>query len=243
MKPILELKAVSKRFGAVSAVDRLDLRLEKGEALGVIGPNGAGKTTMFNIIAGGVGVDRGQVFFEGEEITRMPAFQRCRRGIARSYQIPHPFAGMSVFENLLVGATFGVHQAEHEVHRRCVGLLEQIGLLAKANVPAGRLTLLERKRLELGRALATSPKLLLLDEIAGGLTEHECRALVATVREIRSSGVSIIWIEHIVHALVAVVDRLMVINFGKKIEDGDPMAVIASPVVQEAYLGIEVDAP
>jgi branched-chain amino acid transport system ATP-binding protein len=110
-------------------------------------------------------------------------------------------------------------------------------------VPAGRLTLLERKRLELGRALATSPKLLLLDEIAGGLTEHECRALVATVREIRSGCVSIIWIEHIVHALVAVVDRLMVINFGKKIEDGDPMAVIASPVVQEAYLGIEVDAP
>jgi branched-chain amino acid transport system ATP-binding protein len=242
MAPILELAAVTKRFGAVVVADQLDLHLAAGEALGVIGPNGAGKTSMLNIIAGELRADRGQVFFEGREITALPPFQRCQRGIARSYQIPHPFAGMTAFENLLVGATFGPGRREREVERRCVSILEQTGLLAKANRPAGSLTLLERKQLELARALAIGPRLLLLDEIAGGLGERECQELIGTIRRVRAGGVSIIWIEHIVHALLAIVDRLIVIHFGKKIADGEPKAVMQTPAVHEIYLGIALEA-
>ncbi len=242
MAPLLELAAVSKRFGAVLVADQLGLDLEAGEALGVIGPNGAGKTSIFNIIAGELRADRGRVLFEGREITALPPFRRCQLGIARSYQIPHPFAGMTVFENLLVGATFGAGRHARHIERRCIGILEQTGLLAKANRPAGSLTLLERKRLELARALATGPRLLLLDEIAGGLSEHECRQLIGTIQSVREGGVSIIWIEHIVHALLAVVDRLIVIHSGRKIADGEPKAVMQSQAVHEIYLGIALDA-
>ncbi|MEM7023936.1 MAG: ABC transporter ATP-binding protein [Pseudomonadota bacterium] len=242
MTPILAMQDVSKRYGALVVTDHLTMHLEEGEALGVIGPNGAGKTTMFNIIAGGVSPDSGRVMFGDDDIKRMPPFKRCKHGIARSYQIPHPFIGMTVFENLLVGATFGDNRREQEVHDRCIDVLDQTGLLPKANVQAGRLTLLERKRLELARALATNPKVLLLDEIAGGLTEHECHDLVTGIQAVRATGVSIIWIEHIVHALLAVVDRLIVINFGKKIDDGDPGTVIGSPAVKEIYMGIEAGA-
>ncbi len=242
MAPILELAAVTKRFGAVVVADQLDLQLAAGEALGVIGPNGAGKTSMFNIIAGDLRADRGRVLFEGREVTLLPPFRRCQLGIGRSYQIPQPFAGMTVFENLLVGATFGAGRQGREIDRRCICILERTGLLAKANRPAGSLTLLERKRLELARALATGPRLLLLDEIAGGLSEHECQELIGTIRSLREGGVSIIWIEHIVHALLAIVDRLIVIHFGKKIADGEPKAVMQSPAVHEIYLGIALDA-
>src|ERR1700730_6019414 len=241
MTAILQLNGVSKRYGAVRASDDLSMHLEEGEALGVIGPNGSGKTTMFNIITGITKADRGQVFFEGTEITLLRTFERCRRGIARSFQIPHPFAGMSVFENLLVSAAFGDGKPERTVYHRCVQVLEETGLLARSNVPAGSLTLLDRKRLELARALATNPRVLLLDEIAGGLTEQECRSLVEEIARIRGRGVSIVWIEHVVHALLAVVDRLMVINFGKKIEDGEPRSVMASRAVKDIYLGPEED--
>jgi branched-chain amino acid transport system ATP-binding protein len=241
MAPILELAAVSKRFGAVVVADALDLVLEDGEALGVIGPNGAGKTSIFGIIAGGLAADRGRIRFAGEDITALPPFERCRRGIARSYQIPHPFAGMTVFENLLVAAAFGDGKGEREAHGRCVAVLARTGLLPKANVLAGRLTLLERKRLELARALATAPRLLLLDEIAGGLTEPECQELVGLIRAIRTDGVSIIWIEHVVHALLAAVDRLVVIHAGARIEDGPPAAVMRRPAVEAIYLGIAAD--
>ena len=242
MAVILQLHGVSKRYGAVRASDDLSMHLDKGEALGVIGPNGSGKTTMFNIITGITKADRGQVFFDGMEITGLSTFQRCRRGIARSFQIPHPFAGMSVFENLLVGAVFGGGQPERAVYNRCVEILEETGLAAKSNVRAGSLTLLDRKRLELARALATNPKVLLLDEIAGGLTERECRMLVEEIGRIRGRGVSIVWIEHVVHALIAVVDRLIVMNFGRKIDDGEPARVMASRAVKEIYMGQEDDA-
>jgi branched-chain amino acid transport system ATP-binding protein len=242
MAVILQLHGVSKRYGAVRASDDLSMHLDKGEALGVIGPNGSGKTTMFNIITGITKADRGQVFFDGMEITGLPTFQRCRRGIARSFQIPHSFAGMSVFENLLVGAVFGGGQPEGAVYNRCVEILEETGLAAKSNVRAGSLTLLDRKRLELARALATNPKVLLLDEIAGGLTERECRMLVEEIGRIRGRGVSIVWIEHVVHALMAVVDRLIVMNFGRKIDDGEPAGVLASRAVKEIYMGQEDDA-
>ncbi len=241
MQDILALESVSKSYGSLKVTDDLSFTLREGEALGVIGPNGAGKSTMFNLIAGGVKADAGTVRYAGEDISDQSASKRCRLGIGRSYQIPHPFAGMTVFENLLVGGAFGDSVNEKQCYDRCVDVLDKTGLLPKANIRAGSLTLLERKRLEMARALATNPKLLLLDEIAGGLTEHECHELVAAIKDIHASGVSIIWIEHIVHALVAVVERLIVINFGAKIAEGEPHQVMASPQVREIYMGIEGD--
>ena len=241
MQEILKLDRVSKAYGSLTVTDDLSLSLGAGEALGVIGPNGAGKSTMFNIIAGGVRPDKGQVYYRGTDVTGAKAARRCRMGIGRSYQIPHPFAGMTVYENLLVGAAFGDDMPRGEGFAHAAHVLEQTGLIDKANVRAGTLTLLERKRLEMAGALATRPKLLLLDEIAGGLTEHECNDLVATIKAIHASGVSIIWIEHIVHALLEVVDRLIVINFGAKIAEGDPHEVMNSAEVRQIYMGLEAD--
>lgn len=241
MAAILTIDNLSKSFGSLLVIDNFNLSLEAGEALGIIGPNGAGKSTLFNLITGGLAPDQGNVSFDGAEVTQLPAHQRCRSGIGRSYQIPHPFGGMTVFENLLVGAAFGGTRAESESYNSCVEILALTGLQAKANTLAGSLTLLERKRLEMARALATNPQLLLLDEIAGGLTEHEIQDLVETIRKIHAEGISIIWIEHIVHALMSVVERLIVINFGKKLDDGDPETVFNSPEVQDVYMGISVE--
>jgi branched-chain amino acid transport system ATP-binding protein len=185
-------------------------------------------------------VSSGSVQFDGRDMTGLSAAERCKRGIARSFQIPMPFSGMSVYENLLVASSFG-NSGHADPRKACQEILDRTGLLAKANRPAGSLTLLERKRLELSRALATNPRLLLLDEIAGGLTEAECHQLVATIRAISATGVSIIWIEHIVHALVAVVSRLAVIDFGRIVASGRPEQVMSEPVVQQIYLGISVD--
>jgi branched-chain amino acid transport system ATP-binding protein len=240
--PILALEKIAKRFGAILIADGLDLALEDGEALGIIGPNGAGKTTLFGIVTGTVAPDAGRVLFAGADITRLPPPRRCILGIARSFQIPQPFAGMSVFENLVVAAAFGDRRRERDVYRRCMDILSQCGLLDKANRAAGSLTLLDRKRLELARALATGPRVLLLDEVAGGLTEHECHALVELIGAVRRTGVSIVWIEHVVHALLAAVDRLAVLHNGGFIAQGDPQTVIRSPQVAEIYMGIEADA-
>src|SRR6187399_3783212 len=231
MPPILAFDKVSKRFGAVIVAQAIDLTVAEGEALGIIGPNGAGKTTLFGIASGTVAPDAGRVVFAGMDITHLAPERRCRMGIGRSFQIPQPFNGMSVFENLVVAAAFGGGRAERDTYPRCVELLQQCGLADKANRPAGRLTLLDRKRLELARALATQPRLLLLDEVAGGLTEHECATLVALIKDVRASGVSIIWIEHVVHALLAIIDRLLVLHGGKFIAEGDPRTVIRSPQV------------
>lgn len=238
MEQLLALKNVHKSYGSFKVTEGVDLSLGQGEALGIIGPNGAGKSTLFNLIAGGVMCDVGSIRFDGHEVTREPVFRRCYRGIGRSHQIPHPFVKMSVFENLLVGASFGGQLSGRAAQEWCVHVLELTGLLKKANQPAGSLTLLDRKRLEMARALSTRPKLLLLDEIAGGLTEPECHALVETIQGIHKGGTSIIWIEHIVHALLAVVSRLIVLNFGRKIADGDPHVVMADKQVQEIYMGI-----
>jgi branched-chain amino acid transport system ATP-binding protein len=215
--PILTLDKVAKRYGAVVVADQIDLSVADGEALGIIGPNGAGKTSLFNLIAGTVKADSGSIRFHDTDVTSLSAAARCRMGISRSFQIPHPFSGMTVFENTVVGAAFGAGRSERDAYAKALDILELTGLARKANVLAGSLTLLERKRLEMARALATEPKLLL-------------------------TGISIIWIEHIVHALVAVIDRLVVINFGRLIASGDPKAVIESPEVVEIYLGIEADA-
>lgn len=221
------------------AADDIAFNVAAGEALGIIGPNGAGKTTLFNLIAGGLFPDAGTIHLDGHDITAARPHQRCRAGIARSYQIPRPFENFTVFENLLVAAVHGGRKSEADAAQLCGEILNRCRLLPRANALAGSLTLLERKRLEMARALATAPRLLLLDEIAGGLTESECAELVGTIKELRATGVTIVWIEHIVHALVAVVDRLIVLNFGRKIADGNPQAVMSSADVQQIYIGIE----
>jgi len=204
----------------------------------VIGPNGAGKSTMFNLITGDVAPDHGRVIFAGRDVTGMAPHARSRLGIGRSYQIPHPFANMTVFENLLVGAIFGAGETERESYDHCAAVLELTGLIERANAPARTLTLLQRKRLDLARALAMRPKLLLLDEIGGGLTEHESQELVGTIRAIHARGTTIVWIEHIVHALVSVASRLIVMNFGQMLAQGEPRAVMNDARVQEVYMGI-----
>ena len=240
MEPLLSLSGVNQSFGALTVADNITFDLAKGEALGIIGPNGAGKSTLFNLIGGALPPSSGIVRFNGQDVTGLAASERCRAGIARSFQIPHPFIGMSVYENLLVASSFG-NSGHSDPEAACRDILEKTGLIKKANNPAGSLSLLERKRLELSRALATGPQLLLLDEIAGGLTEGECLQLVQTIKDIHASGTSIIWIEHIVHALLAVVSRLIVIDFGKIVAQGEPRAVMADPLVQEIYMGISVD--
>jgi branched-chain amino acid transport system ATP-binding protein len=239
---ILSLDKVSKRFGAIVVANGIDLALAEGEALGVIGPNGAGKTTLFGIATGTVAPDAGRVIFDGADITRLTPERRCRLGIARSFQIPQPFSGMTVFENVVVAAAFGGGRSEGDVYGECVDVLARCGLANKANRPAGTLTLLDRKRLELARALATRPRILLLDEVAGGLTEHECSDLVALIKDVRRTGVSIVWIEHVVHALIATVDRLIVLHGGAFIAEGDPHTVIRLPAVQDVYMGIPTEA-
>jgi branched-chain amino acid transport system ATP-binding protein len=234
------MEHASKAFGSLTVTDDFSLTLKDGEALGVIGPNGAGKTTMFNLITGDVRPDAGRITLFGADITSLSPAARCHAGIGRSYQIPHPFVGMTVFENVLVGAAFGDTCSEHEGGEIAVEILKRTGLIDKCNMLAGALTLLDRKRLELARSLATQPKVLLLDEIAGGLTEHEVHELIDTIKSIRADGVAIIWIEHIVHALIAVVDRVVAINFGKLLKEGKPEEVMASPEVQEVYMGIDV---
>lgn len=241
MTAILKLDKLSKAFGAVIVSDDTSFVVQQGEALGIIGPNGAGKTSMFNLVTGTLPPDSGHIEFMGEDITKQSAAWRCRAGMARSFQVPQPFGGLSVFENALVAATQGAGLSGHAAEQFCLEVLEETGLLGKANTLAGSLTLLDRKRLELTRALCAKPKLLLLDEIAGGLTEAECVSLVDTIKAIHKRGISIIWIEHVVHALLAVVDRLAVIDFGRLIAEGEPKTIMASKEVQEIYLGIEVE--
>jgi branched-chain amino acid transport system ATP-binding protein len=242
MAPILALEKISKRFGAVVVANGIDLALNEGEALGIIGPNGAGKTTLFGMATGTVAPDSGRVLFDGKDITALAPEGRCRLGLARSFQIPQPFSGMTVFENVVVAAAFGNNEREAAVYERCAALLARCGLIDKANKRAGGLTLLDRKRLELARALATRPRVLLLDEVAGGLTEHECATLIALIKDVRAEGVTIVWIEHVVHALLATVDRLAVLHGGRFIAEGDPERVIRSPEVAEIYMGIAADA-
>jgi len=237
---ILALEGVCKSFGALKVADSISLSVAEGETLGVLGPNGAGKTTLFNLISGDLRADAGRVSFGGKDITQEPPHRRCRLGIGRSYQIPQPFGAMTVFENLVAAASFGRGQRESDTYPSAVEILRVTGLLGKANRLAGSLTLLDRKRLELARALATGPKILLLDEIAGGLTEHEARELVEEIRRIKAQGVTMIWIEHVVHALLAVADRLFVINFGQKLAEGAPEAVMNDAEVKRVYMGLEV---
>lgn len=242
LQPLLELRAVSKRYGSLVVVDDLSFSVAPGEALGVVGPNGAGKTTMLNLISGTVPVDRGAVLLDGTDITPTSAAHRCRSGIGRTYQVPRPFADMSVFENVLVGAVFGGGRARQAGYDAARDALAATGLLPVSDAQAGSLRLLDRKRLELARALATGPRLVLLDEIAGGLTDAELPALLETVQGVLARGVAVVWIEHIVHALLAVVDRLMCLTYGRLLAIGDPREVLRTPEVVEVYLGRTAEA-
>jgi branched-chain amino acid transport system ATP-binding protein len=241
VSPLLHVEHVSKSFGSVRVIEDLTFQLEQGEALGVVGPNGAGKTTMMNLIAGVIPVDAGRLVFEDRDVTRLPPHVRCRVGIGRTHQIPQPFEGLTVLENVLVGLRFGRTEPVDAPYAIVADLLDGVELLSKANALAGSLTLLERKRLELARARATSPRLLLLDEIGGGLTDGEVERLIETIRGLRSAGLTLVWIEHIVHALLPVVDRLLAIDFGRVLKVGEPGEVMASPEVQAVYMGVETE--
>jgi branched-chain amino acid transport system ATP-binding protein len=233
--PLLEVDRATKRYGALTVVDELSFVVEPGEALGIVGPNGAGKTTALSMVAGDVAPTSGTITFDGSEITRQPAHARCRAGIGRTFQVPRPFLQLTVFENVMVAALHGGGRDDPEAAG--VDALEQSGLLARANARAGSLTLLDRKRLEVARALATRPRLLLLDESAGGLTEADVQEFLPLVNELKAAGTTIVWIEHVVHALLAVVDRIVCIDRGRKLIEGDPHEVMASREVEEIYLG------
>ncbi len=236
---ILKLAGVTKRFGAVVVADNIDLEVARGEALGIIGANGAGKSSLFNLITGVLTPDAGTVMLAGQDVTNVSLRKRCVAGIGRSFQIPRPFESLTVFENLLVAAEYGREHGHRGANEFCGSILERTGLAAQANTLAGKLTLLNRKRLEMARALATQPDIVLLDEIAGGLTEAECHELVDFIKQVNQQGVTIVWIEHVVHALLSVVSRLIVLEFGRKIADGEPGAVMHDPEVRRSYLGID----
>ena len=235
--PLLAAVGIRKQFGALVVVDGVDLTVNADEAVGVVGPNGAGKTTLLDVLAGEQLPSAGSVRFGDQDVTSFAAARRCRLGIGRSHQVPKPFSGMTVFENVLVGATAGGGQRGRAAHDVSVDVLARTGLLAVANARAEALGLLARKRLELARALATAPTVLLLDEIAGGLTDEETVELVVTVQELRRQGVAIVWIEHILHVLLQVCGRLVCMSAGKIISHGDPQSVMKDPLVVEAYLG------
>jgi branched-chain amino acid transport system ATP-binding protein len=241
MSVLLELSGLSRSFGALKVTDDVTLSVARGEAVGIIGPNGAGKSTLFSLITGTLMPDAGRVALAGQDVSRRPAAWRSRHGVARSFQVPQPFGGMTVYENLLAAASFGGGLKGDAARQRAMAVLEQTHLLHRADRLAGDLTLLDRKRVELARALATGPALLLLDEIAGGLTDAECAQLIEIIRSIHAGGITIIWIEHIVHALLAVVDRLVVLDTGRLVADGEPHAVIASPQVMALYTGMAHD--
>lgn len=232
---LLDLQDLQKSYGALAVTQNFSMTVEEGDLVGILGPNGAGKTTLFNQITGTVRPDHGQVWFDGVNVTQLDASKRCQMGIARSFQVPHPFVGMTVFENILVGATFG--RGNFDPKKQALDVMEKTGMADKANKLAGSLTLLDRKRLEMARALAADPKLLLLDEIAGGLTDSECHSLLDAIRDIHAAGVTIIWIEHVVHALMSVAKSLVVVDFGRKVIEGNPAEVMASPEVKSIYMG------
>jgi branched-chain amino acid transport system ATP-binding protein len=242
MTSLLELEHVTKRFGRVVIAEDLSLTVGQGDIVGIVGPNGAGKTSLFGLISGDLSPGAGEVRFDGRAITKLDAATRCRAGIGRTYQVPRPFADMTVFENLLVAAQQGGGLRRRASYAAAVEALDRTGISAHANVPAERLGLLQRKRLELARALATQPTLLLLDEVAGGLTDPEVAQLVEIVRAVNASGTAVIWIEHVVRALTAVVTRLMCLSGGTFVGDGEPATVLADPAVREVFLGTDVTA-
>ncbi len=237
MTDILSVRGLSKSFGAVAVASDVSFDVVEGEILGIIGPNGAGKTTLFSMLSGHVEPSAGQVHFRGEDITSLPPHDRARRGLARTYQVPRPFGQMTVFDNLRVAATFAGGLAGAEATEWIERTLATTGLTRFADTLAGRLPLLVRKRHELARALAMRPKLLLIDEVAAGLTELEVSEFIELVRRIRNMGATVIWIEHVIRTMLTATDRLMALAGGQVLAMGVPAEVIKMPEVKRVYLG------
>jgi branched-chain amino acid transport system ATP-binding protein len=235
--PLLAAEGLRKQFGALVVLDGVEMTVAAGDAIGIVGPNGAGKTTLLDVLAGAQRPNDGAVRFRGDDVTRLDAAARCSLGIGRTHQVPRPFVDMTVFENVLVGTTTGGALRGREANDRALEALETAQLLHVANRRAATLGLLDRKRLEMARALATGPVVLLLDEIAGGLTEEETAELVAAIQQLRRGGLAIVWIEHVVQTLLQVAERLVCMSAGRIIADGAPDAVMNDPAVIDAYLG------
>jgi len=242
MQPhILTVEKLNKSFGKLAAVHDLSFELNCGEIMGIIGPNGAGKTTLFNLITGEIKPDQGKVVFDGMDLTHAPTYEKCRAGIARTYQIPRPFQNMTVIENILVGAVYGGGMGSRQARQKSEEVLTKTGMLLKRNVVAGSLPLLDRKRLELAKALSTNPTLLLIDEVAAGLTELEVEEVLSIIHSIRKDGVSVLWVEHIMMAMKKGPDRLLVMNAGQELFCGTPEEAFESQEVHRVYLGTEED--
>ncbi|HVW67344.1 MAG TPA: ABC transporter ATP-binding protein [Steroidobacteraceae bacterium] len=238
MSALLEVRDLRKKYGAVVVADGITFSLDPGECLGVIGPNGAGKSSLFNLITGIAAPDSGTILLDGRSLAGKPAYVRARLGVVRAFQIPQSFQHLTVYENVLAATTFGAGFGGVAAERAACAALERTGLGPRARALAGGLPLLDRKRLELAKAVGAAPKVLLLDEVAGGLTEAEVDVLVGLVRDLKSDH-ALVWIEHIPQALRAVADRIMVLHFGRKLIEAAPDETLASPAVREIYMGLE----
>jgi branched-chain amino acid transport system ATP-binding protein len=236
MTPLLEIRGVSQRFGGLIANSDISIAVGRGEIVGLIGPNGAGKSTLFNLIAGVAPPTEGSIWFDGEDVTALPAAQRCRRGIARTFQVVKSFETMSVIDNVIVGALART-TIMREARRKAWDVLEFAGLAARAEVPAADLIPSEKRRLEVARALATGPKLLLLDEVLTGLTPIEAQSGVELVRKVRATGVTVLMVEHVMEIVMPLVDRAIVLDLGKVLVEGRPAEIVRHPKVISAYLG------
>jgi branched-chain amino acid transport system ATP-binding protein len=237
MTTLLSVRGLSKSFGALHVTRGVTFDVAEGEILGIIGPNGAGKTTLFSLLAGTLAPSAGSIVFRGSDITQAPSFARARLGLGRTYQVPRPFTHMSVSENLRVAARFGGGMSEDETRAWIPRVLAMTGLRADSDTLAGRLPLLMRKRHELARVLAMRPKLVLIDEVAAGLTDQEVNLFIELVASIRKSGITIVWIEHVMKTMLTATDRLMALESGSVLAIGDPQQVIKLPEVRKVYLG------
>ena len=235
--PALEVTGIAKSYGAMPVFSSVSFAIAEGEAVGIVGPNGAGKTTLLDVLAGTGRCDTGRVLLHGKDVTRLPPPLRARMGLGRTFQVPRPLGDLTVFENTLVGAVRAAGLRGRAAYRAAWEALVMTGLTSHANALAGTLRLLDRKQLELARALAMSPRVLLLDEIAGGLSDPESEALIATIRAVNSAGTAVVWVEHVLRVLTAVVPRLVCLADGRVIADGPPADVLASDAVKTAFLG------
>lgn len=237
MHASLNATGIHKSFGSLAVLNGIDFSVRSDEAVGIVGPNGAGKSTLLGVLSGATLPTRGVVLLNDRDVSDLPARERAAQGLVRTHQVPKPFSGITVFENTLVAATHAGAKRHTDAYDLALEALEICGMMSVANRPAESIGLLDRKRLELARALATQPKLLLLDEIGGGLTDAEASELVDTIRSLRTRGIGIVWIEHIVHILVQVAERLVCMDAGRIIAEGKPEAVMTHPEVVKAYLG------